>query len=328
MSVSVIIPAYNASGFIRRAIDSVLDQSVPAHEIIVIDDASTDDTRAVVASFAETHPPIRLITLPANGGPSVARNAGMAAASGEWIAILDADDTWKPRRLERLLEVATDRACDLIADNVVLYDAFEKVEVRPGLPPAACDKFITIVDLFESEKAGISSFSYVLIKPMIRGQFLKQHDLRYNEKLKYSEDFFFLSELLFHQARAFVIGDAHYVYTTRIGEVSGVLNPHSQTVPRFDLVIQAGDELRSKYLSQLTPRLEALMSCRRAQMGLIHQANVARDYRRSGRMAQYFVYLLQRPSLVVFLARRAPGHLQRWLRRRRTFRPSEAPTPR
>ncbi|MDB5482523.1 MAG: glycosyl transferase family 2 [Caulobacteraceae bacterium] len=327
MSVSVIIPAYNACGFIRRAIDSVLDQSVAADEIIVIDDASTDDTRTLVASLAQTHPQIRLIALPANGGPSAARNAGIAAASGDWIAILDADDAWKPGRLERLLEVAADHACDLVADNVVLYDQFEKVEVRLGLPPAACDKFITIVDLFESEKTGISSFSYVLIKPMISRRFLEKHGLCYNERLKYSEDFVFLSELLFHKARAFVTGDAHYVYTTRIGELSGVLNPHSQTVPRFDLVVQAGDELRAKYRSQLTPRLEALMSRRRTEMGLIHHANVAREYRRSGRLVRYVLYLLMRPSLVFFLARRAPGHLQRWLRRRRTFRPSEAPTP-
>jgi succinoglycan biosynthesis protein ExoO len=326
MSVSVIVPAYNASGFISRAIESVLAQTRAATEIIIIDDASTDGTRDLVASLARIHPQIRLIALGVNGGPSAARNAGIAAATGDWVAILDADDAWKPARLERLLEVAADQRCDLIADNVILYDEFEKVEVRPGLPSSACDRFITIEDLFEAEKKGTSSFSYVLIKPIISRKFLERHGLRYNDRLKYSEDFFFLSELLFHEARAYVISDAYYLYTTRIGERSGVLNPHSQSVPRFDLVVQGSDELRTKYRSQLTPRLERLMSQRRAEMKLIHLANVARDYRRSGLLARYVLYLLERPALVVFLAGRVPGHLARWLKRRRSLRPSVAPT--
>jgi len=100
-SISVIIPAYNAASTITRALQSVAAQTRSPKEIIVIDDASTDNTREVAANFASTSSiPLRVITQPANGGPSAARNAGWDAAVGDYIAFLDADDQWHPRKIE------------------------------------------------------------------------------------------------------------------------------------------------------------------------------------------------------------------------------------
>ncbi|HOK65953.1 MAG TPA: glycosyltransferase family 2 protein [Anaerohalosphaeraceae bacterium] len=93
--ISVIIPAYNSEAFIRRAIDSVLAQTLPPQEIIIVDDGSTDGTRQAVQSCGGN---IRYIRQD-NQGASAARNAGILAASGEWIAFLDADDEWLPDRL-------------------------------------------------------------------------------------------------------------------------------------------------------------------------------------------------------------------------------------
>ncbi len=101
MKISVIIPVYNRAAAIRRAIDSVLAQSYSAHEIIVVDDASTDDTPYVLQQYAEK---IRLIALPENCGVSSARNAGIQAASGDWLAFLDSDDEWLPHKLKMAVE--------------------------------------------------------------------------------------------------------------------------------------------------------------------------------------------------------------------------------
>jgi len=95
MEISVIIPAWNAERHIGRAIRSVLAQTRPAEEIIVVDDGSTDGTAEAVRTFGEA---VRLIAQP-NAGVSVARNAGIAAARGQWIAFLDADDEWLPDKL-------------------------------------------------------------------------------------------------------------------------------------------------------------------------------------------------------------------------------------
>jgi glycosyltransferase involved in cell wall biosynthesis len=93
--VSVIMPAYNTARYIREAIDSVLEQDYPCKELIVIDDGSTDGTVEVLRSYGER------ITLlqQRNQGSAVARNAGLAAARGEYIAFLDSDDIWLPGRL-------------------------------------------------------------------------------------------------------------------------------------------------------------------------------------------------------------------------------------
>ena len=95
ISVSAVIPAYNAEGFISDAIQSVLAQTYEIAEIIVVDDGSSDHTAEVAAGFPRTH-----VIRRTNGGQAAARNTGIDAASGEWIAFLDHDDVWLPRKTE------------------------------------------------------------------------------------------------------------------------------------------------------------------------------------------------------------------------------------
>lgn len=98
--LSVVIPVYNRAMVVRRAIDSVLSQSVPGVEVIGVDDGSSDETPAVLASYGSR---IRVLRQ-TNQGVSAARNAGIAAARGRWIALLDSDDEWLPEKLERQLQ--------------------------------------------------------------------------------------------------------------------------------------------------------------------------------------------------------------------------------
>jgi len=100
--VSVIIPAYNRAETIGRAIRSVREQSFTDWELIVVDDASTDATCTVVDAIGE--PRIHIIRLTENSGPSVARQKGLEAAKGEWVAFLDSDDEWLPEKLARQLD--------------------------------------------------------------------------------------------------------------------------------------------------------------------------------------------------------------------------------
>lgn len=96
-SVSVIIPAFNRRDFLREALRSVFDQTSPPLEVLVVDDGSTDGTAATVES---EFPAARILSQP-NQGPSAARNLGIRSARGEWLAFLDSDDLWHPRKLER-----------------------------------------------------------------------------------------------------------------------------------------------------------------------------------------------------------------------------------
>jgi glycosyltransferase involved in cell wall biosynthesis len=103
--VSVIVPAYNASGTIAATVDSVLAQTFDDFELLVIDDGSTDDTAEIVARRDD--PRINCVRTE-NGGVSVARNRGLDIARGTYVAFLDADDAWRPRKLERQRGALTD----------------------------------------------------------------------------------------------------------------------------------------------------------------------------------------------------------------------------
>jgi glycosyltransferase involved in cell wall biosynthesis len=97
--ISVVIPAFNRATVIRRAIESVQAQHFADFEIIVVDDASTDDTREAVLGLNESR--LRLVLRQVNGGASAARNSGIRAARADLIAFLDSDDAWEPDKLSR-----------------------------------------------------------------------------------------------------------------------------------------------------------------------------------------------------------------------------------
>ncbi|MCG8314450.1 MAG: glycosyltransferase family 2 protein [Pseudomonadales bacterium] len=108
--VSAVIPAYNYAKFVAEAVDSILEQSYSPIEIIVVDDGSTDNTAEVLAGYGDK---INYIHQK-NGGLSAARNTGIKAAKGEYIAFLDADDIWHPEKIEKQLRLAEDTGNEIV----------------------------------------------------------------------------------------------------------------------------------------------------------------------------------------------------------------------
>jgi GT2 family glycosyltransferase len=101
IQITIVIPVFNREHMIRRSIDSVLSQSYPSEEIIVVDDCSTDGTPGILESYGDK---IKIIRLPDNSGPSRARNEGIKHAGTEWIAFLDSDDSWEKDKLKSQVE--------------------------------------------------------------------------------------------------------------------------------------------------------------------------------------------------------------------------------
>jgi teichuronic acid biosynthesis glycosyltransferase TuaG len=120
--VSVVMPAYNASAYIDDAMASVLGQSHASLELIVIDDASSDATRDHVLRAAEADRRVRLIALPRNmGAPAGPRNIGIREARGRWVALLDADDLWHPRKLEWQLRALARTGARFCSSRMVYF---------------------------------------------------------------------------------------------------------------------------------------------------------------------------------------------------------------
>jgi succinoglycan biosynthesis protein ExoO len=307
VSVSVVIPAYNAQDSIVRAVNSALAQTLPATEIIVVDDLSTDDTAAVVRAMARSDPRIRLVQQTANGGPSRSRNAAIGAATGEWIAILDADDAWAPYRLEIMLEAASRHQADIVADNQLLYDAVAETVTRTGFPVHRQTRVIRPIDVFQQEIKLGAEFSYGILKPIIRKSLLDQHHLQYNEHLRYGEDLLFLAEMLLSGAQAVLISDPLYIYTTRVGDRSGRPSPHSRSTPRYDLFADGVHALRSKYPAAISPDIDQAILRMVRRFRLERQANLARAARRERGMMAYTLHVLRCPEVLFqALARRVP----------------------
>jgi len=108
--VTVVIPMYNAAATIGRAIDSVLAQTARPSKIVVVNDCSTDNSAKVVrTAYGDA---VRLVSTSKNGGISVARNHGASEASTEWLAFLDADDSWRPEFLERTVAAVERHGAD------------------------------------------------------------------------------------------------------------------------------------------------------------------------------------------------------------------------
>lgn len=131
--VSVVIPVYNGERYLRAALDSVLGQTHPAVEVVAVNDGSTDGSDAILTEYSERIHVVRQ----ANAGVGQARNAGIRAAAGEFIAFLDQDDWWLPEKLQKQLPLfAADSAVGLVHAPVFYFDNAAGHPVEPLNPHA------------------------------------------------------------------------------------------------------------------------------------------------------------------------------------------------
>ena len=260
MQVSVIIAAYNVRALIGRALESVRNQTCQDWEIVVVDDASTDGTPLLVHSLAEIDARIRLVCLERNQGPAVARNRGIAEARGEWVAVLDADDAWRPQRLERLLAVATETGANYVADNLILFD--DQLRRESGMAFDIAEETIPVTPtiMFSQE----NPWQYGILKPLIRRNLLAESGVQYEETLRFAEDFLLTAELLFRGAFAVLTREGYYLYTTPVGHISRQGSSGTRSTTSLESLMWITEALAKRYKERITPDIErGLARCRR-----------------------------------------------------------------
>ncbi|WP_136482653.1 glycosyltransferase family 2 protein [Cognatitamlana onchidii] len=120
--VSIITPLYNSEAYISETINSVLSQTYTNWELILIDDYSSDNTLGIVKSYTDKYNNIKLLRNENNSGAAISRNKGITEASGKFIAFLDADDLWKPNKLEVQVAILNKADCD------VCFSSYEQID--------------------------------------------------------------------------------------------------------------------------------------------------------------------------------------------------------
>lgn len=120
--VSIIMPAYNAEKTLPQAVESVMAQTYPHWELIIIDDASRDGTRELIRAYAQQEPRIRVLENEKNCGVSETRRRGLEASRGQWIALLDSYDAWKPEKLQKQMALAVEKGSQLVYTGSAYMD--------------------------------------------------------------------------------------------------------------------------------------------------------------------------------------------------------------
>jgi succinoglycan biosynthesis protein ExoO len=223
--VSVIMANRDGGRYLGAAIDSVLAQSLDDLELIVVDDASADDSVAIMQGAAARDSRVTPIRLTENGGPAGARNAALAVARGHWIAIVDSDDLIHPERLDRLLAAAARTGADVVADDLMhFFD--DGAPVRFLLGPRYREPFfVSAGDLIRSGTGRAPTLGY--LKPIIRADLLG--DLRYDEAVRIGEDQDLLLRILLKDANFWVVPTPWYLYRRHSGSISHRLSPDEVT---------------------------------------------------------------------------------------------------
>jgi succinoglycan biosynthesis protein ExoO/succinoglycan biosynthesis protein ExoU len=223
---SIIMPAYNAERTISRAIESALAQTEPRCEVLVIDDASSDTTADIVARIAEQDGRVYLLRNTTNRGPAGSRNHGLTEARGDWIALLDADDTFAPHRIATLIALGELYNADIVADNLLLCPEDSPTQCKPMLSARAlpAGKWVTAAAFIAGNVGSRWSprISYGFLQPVIRRGFLQSHGLRYDERNRFGEDFLLYVACLLRGARWWLVPEAMYHYSVRLGSSTDV----------------------------------------------------------------------------------------------------------
>lgn len=206
MSISIIIPAYNAAAFLARSVRSVTSQQYENYQIVIVDDGSTDQTAEVADQLATGNTRIQVIHQE-NRGVSAARNAGLQAATGDYILFLDADDELRPGLFHAALDGASAPQCVLYGFDYIYADHTE--EKLPSLAAGVHTRGEVLQAFWNLYREGVLSNIGTKI---YRREILTQHQIRFSEQATILEDVSFYLAALQYVDQVTVLDQSYYGY--------------------------------------------------------------------------------------------------------------------
>lgn len=307
---TIIIAAWNAADTIERSIGSATTQTGISTEVIVVDDASSDD----IADSLADRPGILFDRLPVNGGPAQARNKAFDLAQGQWIVVLDADDTMEPDRVSRMIALAQETGADIVLGNFCMVDEDGvPVEDRYFLPPSGSDvaHALTLSDYVARNqvKRGAQSIGY--LKPIFSRNFLDRTGLRYNPTLRNGEDCHLIFEAIAAGAKVVISHVPDYRYTVRPGSISHRANPL-----HLKALIAADHAFLTRHAGELDAATCRLFESRKAGLTEMMVSERVLSELKSGNLAGACQILFTSPKITMRVARQIGEGLGRRFRAR------------
>lgn len=303
---TVIIPTYNVAPYIESCLDSVLQQTFPDFEILVIDDGSTDRTVDLVKSFTDER--ISVLVNDSNQGVSRTRNQGIDQARGEYLVLLDSDDTIEPGRLAAVNQRVEQAKPDIIFDDLLYRpegnpDTTKSAYSQRNISPE--DAGNLVFNDFISKDLGI-------LKGTFRKSFVNQHHIRFEEGFRIGEDFVFYAEMFLRGAEASFLPDAMYVYRQR---------PDSLISTEYDGyradMVRTSKHLLKKYESELQrlPQTRRLLEMRLGNHSAALNEHLTKSSLKNGNLAGALSLIAKDPSIGIRLGKKGVNQLRSALSR-------------
>ena len=199
--LSIIIPVYNNESYLRPTLQSVLAQTYPDFEVLVVDDGSTDGSLAICREFAQKDDRLRVIQKE-NGGVSSARNRGLEEAAGQYIAFVDGDDCIDPEMYTTMITILQDTGADLVDCRVIKESQYMSRPYEKG-----------DVEVSDHPLEYLSKKGYFIdssLNKVYRRDFIGH--TRFDEGISYSEDKLFVTELIFKAKKMALVSNVFYHY--------------------------------------------------------------------------------------------------------------------
>ncbi|MFT8718010.1 glycosyltransferase family 2 protein [Acetobacter sp.] len=263
--VSVIVPAYNAGRFIEKAVRSVLDQTMTSFEVIIVNDASRDDTKEKSLKLCEADKRVSYYENERNLGVSATRNVGIKHSKGKYIAIIDSDDGWKKERLDIMVKHMERDGLDMLGDQLVVANldtgreshAFRSEWMDYG-------KDIDILRYFSTDWPGLQgTLSLSYMKPLFRKEFMERQSISYDKDITLGEDSLIYSCIIMSGAKFRVIPDALYMYSVRDDSLSQVDIPTRQLLPAtkklLDFYVSRNDRPDSRIIDLIEKKYQSYL---------------------------------------------------------------------
>jgi succinoglycan biosynthesis protein ExoO len=311
---TVVIPTYCAEATLLRAVQSALQQTLREIEVIIVDDASSDDSWRMIEQIMIEDPRVLAIRHKGNRGKPTAMNRAIAIARGRWLAVLDADDWYHDDRLAILVGIGEKWRADLVADNQFFYDGLADTVVGTAWPVGNAAWELSFDDFLLGSNA-YETFNLGMLKPVLRMDFMRRTGLAYEEKARNGQDFLHMLQFYLAGGKAVIRDTPYYYYTQPFGRISHRWSHSRRKRYDFESAYQINERYLHETARNLLPHQVTHLAAHNRRIRLLEYYFRAKDAAMRGELGSALRLLTRHPAMLGYLFRRIcdrfmekPGH--------------------